>query len=95
MTEALASSPLVRAVALALVEFVWQGAAVGLAVALVLFGLRRASAQMRYVVACLGLAAMTIAPVPLRLPILKLAQVQPAPASSGPGFHRRPRRARR
>lgn len=63
MTEALAASPLVRAVALALVEFVWQGAAVGLAVALVLFALRRASAQMRYVVACLGLAAMAIAPV--------------------------------
>ena len=63
MTEALAGSPLIRAVALALVEFVWQGTVIGLATALLLFALRRASAQMRYGVACLGLAAMTIAPV--------------------------------
>ena len=63
MTETLAASPLVRAIALALIEFVWQGAAIGLATALVLFFLRTASAPLRYIVACAGLAAMTLAPL--------------------------------
>ena len=63
MTETLAASPLVRAIALALVEFVWQGAAIGLATALGLFLLRTTSAPLRYIVACAGLVAMTLAPL--------------------------------
>ena len=63
MTDLLAASPAVRAFALALVEFVWQGAAIGAVCALILAGLRRARPQLRYVVACLGLAAMTLAPI--------------------------------
>jgi len=63
MTETLAATPLVRAIALALVEFVWQGAAIGLATALGLFLLRKTSAPLRYIVACAGLAAMTLAPL--------------------------------
>lgn len=63
MTDLLAASPALRAFALALVEFVWQGAAIGAVCALILTLLRRARPQLRYVVACLGLAAMTLAPV--------------------------------
>ena len=63
MIEALSVSPLVRALALALVDFVWQGAAIGLATALVLALSRRAGANARYGIACAGLAAMTVAPV--------------------------------
>jgi TonB family protein len=63
MIEALSVSPLVRAIALALVDFVWQGAAIGLATAFVLALSRRAGANARYRIACAGLAAMTLAPV--------------------------------
>ena len=63
MIEALSVSPLVRAIALALVDFVWQGAAIGLATAFVLALSRRAGASVRYGMACAGLAAMTIVPV--------------------------------
>jgi TonB family protein len=63
MTEVLAGSPLVRAVGLALVQFLWQGALIGACTALILMALRRSTAQARYVVACLGLALMLVAPI--------------------------------
>jgi TonB family protein len=63
MSETLVASGLVRAIGLALVEFVWQGAAIGAASAVLLFVLRRSAPQWRYIVACAGLAAMAIAPV--------------------------------
>jgi TonB family protein len=63
MSESLAASPIVHALGLALVHFLWQGAAIALlsAAALALFA--RAAASTRYVVACSGLAAMIMTPV--------------------------------
>ena len=43
-----------------LIHFVWQGTLLTLATAAALGLCRRASAQVRYVVACLGLAAMLV-----------------------------------
>ncbi|HYN09853.1 MAG TPA: TonB family protein [Vicinamibacterales bacterium] len=63
MSEAFAASDLVRAIGFALLDFVWQGAAIGVVTALLLVVLRRATAQWRYGVACFGLAMMAIAPV--------------------------------
>ena len=63
MTETLTSAPLVHAVGLTLVDFVWQGAAIGVATALWLAALRRSTAEARYLAACLGLAAMALAPI--------------------------------
>ena len=63
MTEVLAASPLARAVGLALVEFVWQGAAIGAVTAGLLIALRKSTAQARYVVGCLSLAVMVAVPV--------------------------------
>jgi TonB family protein len=63
MTDVIAASPLARAVGLTLVHFVWQGALLGALTGLVLVLLRRADAGLRHLVACLGLLAMTMAPV--------------------------------
>ena len=63
MIDALAASPLVHALGLALLEFLWQGAAIAAVGATLLFGLRRASADSRYLVACAALACMAVAPV--------------------------------
>jgi TonB family protein len=62
MTEAL-TSPLAQAVGLALVHFLWQGAAIGLGAAALLGIARRAPAQLRYVVASAALVALAAAPV--------------------------------
>ena len=45
-----------------LVHFIWQGALIGAAVALVLAGMDRATPQQRYMVACLGLLACLLWP---------------------------------
>ncbi|MEO7192116.1 MAG: M56 family metallopeptidase [Vicinamibacterales bacterium] len=63
MIDVLAANPLARAVGVALVEFVWQGAVVGVTAALLLIALRRSSPQVRYLVACVALALLTIAPL--------------------------------
>jgi TonB family protein len=63
MSDALAASVFARAVGLALVEFLWQGAAIGAVSACLLFVLRRASAQARYLVACGSLVLMAAMPV--------------------------------
>ena len=47
----------------ALLQFVWQGALVGALTALVLLALRRSAADIRYVVATIGLALMLTLPV--------------------------------
>jgi TonB family protein len=62
MIDAFAASPLVRAIGFALLQFLWQGAAIWAVTALVLTTLRRQTAQARYAAACLGLAAMVAAP---------------------------------
>ena len=56
-------SATVEQVGWTLVHFLWQGAIVGLVMGAVLACLRRRSAQTRYVVACVGLAAMAACPV--------------------------------
>jgi TonB family protein len=54
---------MMRALGLALVQFLWQGAAVGLATYLVLIALRRASSTARYAAGVVGLAAMLAMPI--------------------------------
>ena len=47
----------------ALLQFVWQGAAIGVLTALALVALRRSASDVRYVVAAIGLALMLTLPV--------------------------------
>jgi len=63
MSEAFATSLTVRVIAWALFESVWQGAVICGATAAVLLVLRRRSPQVRYALACVGLAAMLAMPV--------------------------------
>jgi TonB family protein len=77
MTEALDGSPLARALGLALVQFLWQGAVIGIGTALVLIALRRAAAQIRYLVACFGLTMLMAAPV-----VTTVRHLNDAPSSS-------------
>jgi beta-lactamase regulating signal transducer with metallopeptidase domain len=55
--------PPLHHVGLALVHFLWQGTVVALALAAVLFCLRRSSAQARYLSACVALTAMQLLPL--------------------------------
>src|SRR5262245_10878288 len=63
MSDAFVASPFVRAVGLALLQFLWQGAAIGAMTTLLLRALRNATASTRYLVACAGLAAMFVVPL--------------------------------
>ncbi len=63
MTEMLGASPLIRAIGVALVEFLWQGALLLGVARGVLFVMRRSSASARYAAACAVLGAMAAAPV--------------------------------
>jgi beta-lactamase regulating signal transducer with metallopeptidase domain len=60
--EALLRQPAAEAVGWALLQFVWQGAAVGALTAIALVMLRRSAADVRYVVASIGLALMLTLP---------------------------------
>ncbi len=61
MSEALAASPIVRAIGWALLQSLWQGILIGAVTAAALTALRRTTASRRYVVACAGLAAIGVA----------------------------------
>jgi TonB family protein len=63
MFEMLAESPVTRAIGLALLHFLWQGAVIGLATAWLLRTLRQSSAASRYLVGCIALVLMALAPV--------------------------------
>ena len=63
MLDVLSSSPMSRAMGLALLHFLWQGAAIGGATAWLLHDLREGSPRARYLVGCLALLAMAVAPV--------------------------------
>jgi beta-lactamase regulating signal transducer with metallopeptidase domain len=52
--------PVVESLGWALLHFVWQGLAIALILALMMWGMRRASAQSRYVVLCCGLVAASL-----------------------------------
>jgi beta-lactamase regulating signal transducer with metallopeptidase domain len=55
--------PAAQALAWALLQFVWQGAALGAVTAAALFLLRRSAADVRYVVASIGMALMLTLPI--------------------------------
>jgi beta-lactamase regulating signal transducer with metallopeptidase domain len=61
--EALWEQPVTRALGEALGAFLWQGAAVALAVGALLACMKRRPARERYALACLGLLGMTVLPV--------------------------------
>jgi beta-lactamase regulating signal transducer with metallopeptidase domain len=63
MFEPLLQHPLAQAIGWALLHFVWQGALVAVLTALALAALRRSAADVRYVVASIGLALMLTLPV--------------------------------
>ncbi len=60
--EHLLQQPAAQAIGWALLQFVWQGALVGLLSAAALFALRRSAADVRYVVATIGLSLMLTMP---------------------------------
>ena len=60
--EFLLQQPAAQAIGWALVQFVWQGALVGLLSAVALYALRRSAADVRYVVATIGLSLMLTMP---------------------------------
>jgi beta-lactamase regulating signal transducer with metallopeptidase domain len=60
--ELLISQPAAQAIAWALLQFVWQGALVGLLTAIALFALRASASDVRYVVATIGLSLMLTMP---------------------------------
>jgi beta-lactamase regulating signal transducer with metallopeptidase domain len=62
-TETLLREPAAQAIGWALVQFVWQGALIGLFTAVALAALRRSAADIRYVVAAIGLTLMLTMPV--------------------------------
>jgi beta-lactamase regulating signal transducer with metallopeptidase domain len=61
--EILLAQPLPRAITMALMHFLWQGAIAAAGLALVLGLTRRRSATLRYAVCSLTMAAMAVAPV--------------------------------
>jgi beta-lactamase regulating signal transducer with metallopeptidase domain len=61
--EALLMQPAAQAIGQALLQFVWQGAIIGALTALALAALRRSAADVRYVVATIGLSLMLTMPV--------------------------------
>ena len=60
--EQLFQQPAAQAIGWALLQFVWQGALVGLLSAIALVALRRSAADVRYVVATIGLSLMLTMP---------------------------------
>jgi len=63
VVEAFLTDHLTRSIGWALVQFVWQGTIVGILTGWALLLLRRNTAQVRYAVACIGLALMIAIPV--------------------------------
>jgi len=61
--EALLTQPAANAIGRALLQFVWQGVLIGGITAAVLMALRRSAADIRYVVATIGLSLMLTVPV--------------------------------
>src|SRR5438105_296417 len=65
---------LIKPLGWALVHFVWQGAVIAALLAVVLLFLRKHSADFRYFVSCLALAAMAVSPV---ITTVRLAAAEP------------------
>jgi hypothetical protein len=95
--ENVLSQPAAQATAWALLQFVWQGAAVGALAAIALAAMRRSASDVRYVVASVGLALMLTLPIVSgvqRFQALRADQSSSRrPRRRRPGRHRRPRRS--
>ena len=63
MTDPLLDTPLVQSIGWALIHFIWQGTAIGLATAIALRLLAGARPTMRYAVGCFSLVLMLIVPI--------------------------------
>ena len=61
--ETLLMQPAAQAIGWALVQFIWQGALIGAITAIALAVLRQSAADVRYVVATIGLSLMLTVPV--------------------------------
>ena len=77
-------TPLLTVVGWTLIHFVWQAVAIALPLAAMLRMLARRSANVRYLVACAGLAAMLASPIATARVLLQSADVVTAPAVSAP-----------
>ena len=87
-------TPAAAAMARALLHFVWEGAVIAALLAVMLFALRRASSQARYLAACAAMAAMVASfavtalgpgPAGARTAVFApLAPFLPAPPAPGP-----------
>src|SRR5687767_6675612 len=78
-------TPLAEAIGWALLQFVWQGALIGLLAAAILAALRRSAADVRYVVATIALALMLTVPVVTAVQGIAAAR-RAAPGGSSPGL---------
>ena len=63
MLETLAASPVTRAIGLALLHFLWQGALIAAAAAWLFHILRRSASTSRYMVGCVALVTMAAVPI--------------------------------
>lgn len=80
MTNALLAHPVLQTLGWTLLHFIWQGALVALVYASVALALRRATANLRYAVACAGMLLMLALPVAT---FLRLNSDAPAHVSDG------------
>src|SRR5579862_5006979 len=78
--------PLIDALGLALIHFVWQGAAIAVLLAIALTLMRRISARRRYAVCCIAMLAMIGTPAatlyfdwPSRAPSAPIAAIDQRP----------------
>ncbi len=78
--------PAAQAIGWALLQFVWQGALIGLLSAVALFALRRSAADVRYVVATIGLSLMLTMPAVTALQAWRsMIAIAVVPAEAVPG----------
>jgi beta-lactamase regulating signal transducer with metallopeptidase domain len=82
--DLLLQQPAVEAVGWALLQFIWQGALVGILTALALFALRRSAADVRYVVSAIGLSLMLTMPVMTAVQTWRTLEEAHASLSAGP-----------
>lgn len=75
--------PAAQAVGWALLHFIWQGALVGALTAAVLAILRRSAADVRYVVATIGLSLMLTMPIVTGMQVWNAASATPVPFTPG------------
>ncbi|HYT66591.1 MAG TPA: M56 family metallopeptidase [Vicinamibacterales bacterium] len=94
--ETLLRQPAAQAIGWALLQFVWQGAAIGVVTALALTALRRSAADVRYVVASIALALMLTLPAVTAVQkyqslrsTYEAASIAPAPIAAGAAAVRR------